>query len=101
MSKVDVINKEGLVKWIENEEVHLIDVRNHNEQIQGSVENSIVIPLHLIPLELSRIRMMKGKIVFYCRTGARSAQACMFLAKNYVNNVFSLEGGIESWNKKN
>lgn len=100
MYRVKTISKGELELWLKNKKINLIDVRKHNEQVQGVIENSIIIPLHLIPLELPRLRTMKNEIVFYCRTGARSAQACMYMAKNGVTNTYSLEGGIENWLKK-
>jgi len=32
-----------------------------------------------------------------CRSGARSAQACMFLQQQGYDNVFNLRGGMMAW----
>jgi rhodanese-related sulfurtransferase len=32
-----------------------------------------------------------------CRSGARSAQACMFLQQQGFSNVFNLRGGMIAW----
>ena len=35
--------------------------------------------------------------MIYCRTGSRSAQACMFLNQQGISNVLNLRGGIMNW----
>ncbi len=35
--------------------------------------------------------------MLYCRSGARSFQACQFLRQNGYDQVFNLNGGIISW----
>ncbi len=97
MFNIQNISAEQLENWLQNEDTVLIDVRTPNEVAQGAIENHLAIPLHLIPLEMDRIRNMKGKVVIYCRTGARSAQACAFLQNNGISNVYNLQGGIMDW----
>lgn len=33
----------------------------------------------------------------YCRSGARSAQACQLFKQSGINNVYNLLGGITDW----
>ena len=49
-----------------------------------------------IPLRIREIKQDKP-VVLVCRSGARSAQACMFLAQNGYDNVYNLRGGIIGW----
>ena len=37
------------------------------------------------------------EIVVMCHHGIRSANVCMFLARNGFEKVFNLDGGIDSW----
>jgi len=37
------------------------------------------------------------KRVIICRSGARLAQACLFLQQQGFNNVFNLRGGMIAW----
>ncbi|PID49672.1 MAG: hypothetical protein CR991_05415 [Proteobacteria bacterium] len=53
-------------------------------------------PLHTLPLRLGEFNADE-KIVFYCRTGSRSAQACMFLKQNSGIDAINLRGGIVDW----
>lgn len=74
----------------------LIDVRTDAEFAQGAIEGAVHMPLHLLPLRVGEIARDKP-VVFYCRTGARSAQACMWLAGQGYTNLSNLAGGIMAW----
>jgi len=78
------------------EKVRLIDVRSSSEVAQGIIEGSEFMPLHTLPLRMNELPKDET-IVFYCRTGARSAQACMFLKQNTGVEAVNLRGGIVSW----
>ena len=39
----------------------------------------------------------QGPVVFYCQTGARSAQACAFMISRGREDVYNLRGGIMAW----
>jgi rhodanese-related sulfurtransferase len=77
--------------------VQLIDVRTEAEHAQAKIEGSTHIPLHLLPLKLQDLQTASQPIVFYCRSGARSAQACAWLMSQGIENVYNLAGGIMSW----
>ena len=75
---------------------HLIDVRTEAEVAQGVIDGAIHIPLHLLPLRAVDIPQDKP-VVIYCRSGARSAQACSFMASKGYGNMHNLSGGIMAW----
>ena len=75
---------------------HLIDVRTEAEVAQGVIDGATHIPLHLLPLRAADVPQDKP-VVIYCRTGARSAQACAFMAAQGFENMHNLAGGILSW----
>jgi rhodanese-related sulfurtransferase len=74
----------------------LLDVRTPGEIAAGIIPHAQVMPLTVLPLRLHDIPTDK-QVVLYCRTGARSAHACMFLGQHGFNNVYNLRGGIISW----
>lgn len=78
------------------DEITVVDIRSDAELAQGVLPNSEHIAMHLIPLRLQDLPKDKD-IVLYCRSGARSAHACSFLAQQGVDNVINLRGGIISW----
>ncbi len=95
VKEVDIAELQQLLEK-EKEGVHLIDVRSPMEIAQGAIEGAAHLPLHTLPMSLDEIPEDK-KVVFYCRTGARSAQACAFLAQQGIENVYNLRGGIIAW----
>ncbi len=76
--------------------VRLIDVRTTAEVARGKISGSENLPLHVIPIKMDELAEVE-KIIFYCQTGARSAQACAFMTSKGVDNVYNLRGGIVTW----
>ena len=77
-------------------QIHLIDVRTEGEVSRGLIDGAIHIPLHLLPLRAADIPQNKP-VVIYCNSGARSAQACAFMAAKGFENMHNLSGGIMAW----
>ena len=83
----------------EPSQIILLDVRTKAEyeaehiQIEGVETKNI--PLSEIEERLNELNKSKVLIV-YCRSGARSRQACEILAQHNFT-VFNLEGGITAW----
>ncbi|MCU7835084.1 MAG: rhodanese-like domain-containing protein [gamma proteobacterium symbiont of Taylorina sp.] len=78
------------------ENVRFIDVRTPAEVARGKISGSENLPLHVIPLKVEEFADAE-KIIFYCQTGARSAQACAFMTSKGIDNVYNLRGGIVTW----
>jgi rhodanese-related sulfurtransferase len=93
VKEVDIF---GLKTMQDQGQVRVIDVRTEGELVHGKIEGALHIPLHLIPLRLTELH---GDVpaVLYCRSGARSAQACAFLNAQGIGNVLNLQGGIMAW----
>ncbi len=76
----------------------LVDVRQPEEHADEHIPGSILIPLGEIPERIDELEPYRGQdIVLYCRSGNRSAQACMYLAANGFDNLFNLHGGMLTW----
>ena len=74
----------------------LIDVRTPGEIAAGIIPGADAMPLTVVPLRMQDIPRDK-QVVIYCRTGARSAQACMYLSQYGFTNIYNLRGGIVTW----
>lgn len=87
-----------LARWLKEkgEPFRVIDVRQPNEIAQGTVPRAEAVPLHTLPLKLNELDPQET-LVFVCRSGARSAQACMFLQQQGFHNVYNLRGGMLGW----
>ncbi|MDX2506598.1 MAG: rhodanese-like domain-containing protein [Gammaproteobacteria bacterium] len=98
MYGIKEIDAAELSKQLENlpENVKLIDVRTPAEVARGKISGSENLPLHVIPLKVDEFSR-EDTIIFYCQTGARSAQACAFMTSKGVDNVYNLRGGIVTW----
>lgn len=94
---VKEITVQELHNLIENEEdFQLIDVREEFESEVASI-GGILIPLGQIYFNLSEIEKEK-KVVIYCRSGKRSADAILLLQEaSGFDNLYNLKGGILEW----
>lgn len=76
--------------------VRVIDIRQPAELRSGIIPGVEALPMHLIPLRISEFKRDET-LIMVCRSGARSAQACMFLQQQGYDNVFNLRGGMIAW----
>jgi rhodanese-related sulfurtransferase len=92
------IDAPELARWLgdQRDELRVIDVRQMPEIVAGTVPGADAIPLHTLPLKVNELNR-ETKLVLICRSGARSAQACMFLAQQGFENVYNLRGGMIAW----
>lgn len=99
MFPINEINVTELSSRFEQQDnnIELIDIRTPAEVARGVIPGTKTLPMHLIPLKLDYFATPGKEFVIYCRTGSRSAQACMFLNQQGINNVTNLRGGIMSW----
>jgi rhodanese-related sulfurtransferase len=97
MSLIQEIEVTELAKLKEkNSTVRVIDIRQPAELNSGIIPGAEALPMHTIPLRLSELKRDET-LVMVCRSGARSAQACMFLQQQGYENVFNLRGGMMAW----
>lgn len=82
-----------------DENAAILDVRTPNECAEGIIENAIMINILEPQSFLQEIETLdKNKNYYiYCRSGARSAQACQVLDAKEFNNTYNLLGGIMEW----
>lgn len=83
------INPKELYSLLETtpEKIALIDVRRTDEYSEVHIPEALNIPLHILPLKINEVDTTK-QIIFICRSGGRSGQACIFLEN----------AGIKSYN---
>ena len=97
MFNIKEIDIHTLSNWLETgKNFRLIDVRSVAEFAQGMIPKGEQLPLHLLPVKADDLEQ-NSEIVLYCRTGARSAQACAFLAARGFDKVYNLQSGIMGW----
>ncbi len=75
----------------------LLDVRTAGERSQGSIPDSIHIPLQELGARADELtRHRAARIICYCRSGSRSLTAAARLRK-LGYQAESLRGGISGW----
>ena len=96
---IHLLEPQTLKKWLANEEVFLIDVREQSEYDEANIEGSILIPVGQITLsEVIKKNINNKKIAIHCKLGGRSMMACKKLvAENQEIEVWNVEGGIAAW----
>jgi rhodanese-related sulfurtransferase len=75
------------------EGAHLIDVRTPEEFARGALPAATNIPLHEVPTATGELLTSARPVVFYCRSGVRSAQAAAYLRRLGHEQAHNL-GGI-------
>jgi rhodanese-related sulfurtransferase len=75
----------------------LLDVRTKEEYEDRHIMDSILLPLHLIELEVaSRFPDKQLTYIIYCRSGVRSYNALLLMRQMGYLSVFDM-GGIINW----
>ncbi len=97
-NSIQEIDAPQLADWMdeETEQFHIIDVREMREISQGTILGARPLPLATLPARLHELNQ-SDKIVVICRSGVRSAHACMFMQEQGFSNVFNLRGGMIGW----
>ncbi|TQV62120.1 MAG: rhodanese-like domain-containing protein [Halothiobacillaceae bacterium] len=96
MYSIEQVDARELSTWLKAEKFLLVDVRTPGETTYGIIPGAKLLPLHLLPLNVDTFKG-QDKIVIYCQSGARSAQACAFLSRQGIEHTYNLGGGIMSW----
>ena len=80
---------------IEESDVQLIDVREPYEHEAGRIADDVHIELDALPAEAGSLDRERP-LVFYCRSGSRSAMAAdAFRAAGY--DAYNMAGGLKAW----
>lgn len=82
-----------------DENAVILDVRTEDEVAEGIIPNAIHIDIYRgqgFVYEVDLLDKSKNYYV-YCRSGARSSQACQIMRQLDFLNTYNLMGGIMSW----
>jgi rhodanese-related sulfurtransferase len=95
----DLSQKDWTKKLEEDNNSIVIDVRTQDEVDAGMIPNSIHIDIYKGQGFIDEINQLdKAKSYYvYCRSGARSGQACTLMNQLGFDNAYNLVGGINDW----
>ncbi|HMO34130.1 MAG TPA: rhodanese-like domain-containing protein [Lacibacter sp.] len=82
-------------------EVHLVDVREPSENAVYNI-GGILLPVgQIMAMQTDAIDHLKDKeVIFYCRSGVRSANAAQFAETMGFTQTVNLTGGMLAWQDK-
>ncbi len=88
------------MQLINHKNALILDVREKTEYEAGHILNSKHIPLGKLGERVGELGKYRERpVVVVCRSGQRSASACVFLGKKEFAQVFNLAGGVLAWQK--
>jgi len=100
--KYKLISAPEAISLINRENAVVIDTRNQTEFNSGHISDAILIPLPDIKDSADKLKKYEGRpLLFYCKSGMRSDEACKILNKQGFKNVFALGGGMQAWQDAN
>lgn len=96
------INAEELKARIEaGEQLNIVDVREPHEHAEFNIGGTLYPLGRILSMDVDELENLKDQeVIFYCRSGNRSGQACMFAETMGFTNVINLTGGMLQWREK-
>ena len=96
--KYQVVDTNGAVSLMDDDELVIIDVREEKERKVGFLSNDLNIPMGQVKAKMDSLDKSKN-ILVYCKSGTRSDRIADILSKNDFQKVSSLKGGFNAWLK--
>lgn len=83
----------------EDENAVVLDVRTHAEVSEGMIPNAQQIDIMNAATFMEKVKQLdtSKNYYVYCRSGGRSAQACMIMDSLGFSNTYNLIGGMMQW----
>ncbi len=90
-------------KIAQDKDAVILDVRTEEETENGIIEGAKVIDIYQGQGFIDDVEKLdKDKNYYvYCRSGARSAQACALMGQLGFETTYNLLGGYMAWSEKN
>ena len=95
LKKYKVVDVNGAINLMDDDDLIILDDK---ERKSGFIDKDVHIPLKQVKDKLSTLDNKKSVLV-YCRSGSRSGHIAGLLSNNDFEKVFSLQGGIQAWQK--
>ena len=88
------------LQLINHKNAVVLDVREQSEYDAGHILNAKLIPLGKLKQRIAELEKHQHEpIVVMCRSGIRSASACIVLGKQGYTQAYNLVGGVLAWEK--
>ncbi|MDG1761730.1 MAG: rhodanese-like domain-containing protein [Flavobacteriaceae bacterium] len=96
---MDLSQESWTTKQTETEQSIIIDVRTPEEYNSGHLENAQLLNIREPQEFMNGLAALDSTKTYfiYCRSGARSAQACQLFKHHGISDCYNLLGGILEW----
>lgn len=96
MQSLNPLSAQDTFARLKSGQIVLVDVREPDEYAREHIAGAVLAPLSAF--ETSNLKLEPGKsVVFMCRSGNRTGQACERLAARIDGQALVLEGGLNAW----
>lgn len=83
------------------ENLNIIDVREPAEYAEYNIGAKLIPLGQIVNMQIDDLEDLKNEeLIIHCRSGARSAQACMVLEQAGFTNTVNVTGGALAWQEK-
>jgi rhodanese-related sulfurtransferase len=96
---MDLSQKEWTEKLKATPNTVILDVRTEDEVHDGKIPNALHIDIYKGQGFIDEVEALDKTSTYfvYCRSGARSAQACAVMNQIGIENAYNLMGGFMEW----
>lgn len=92
----DISSRDAKNLMDKSRNVFLLDVRTPQENSQGKLPGTVLIPINEIERRFGEVPKTKTVIV-YCAVGSRSKPVAEFLSQRGYKDVYNMSDGIVGW----
>ncbi len=83
------------------EQLNVIDVREPDEYAEYNIGAKLVPLGNILSMQVDELEDYKDQeLIVHCRSGKRSAQACLFLETMGYSNCKNVTGGVMAWQER-
>lgn len=97
VSHVDAQELYNIMHDPSKKNIHIIDVREAEEYIEGHIPGVPLLPMSEIPNKVDQLDK-SAEYIFVCRSGRRSLEVAKFLQGEGIEKVHNYLGGMLDWN---
>lgn len=94
---ISVEEVQAILDSNENDNYFFLDVRTKKEYNEGTIANSVNVPVDELRNNIDYLKSIDKPIILYCKRGVRGFVAELILKHNHIKNVQNLAGGIMVW----
>ena len=105
------VNQKGEAKMLEtvtpkeakelvSQGAKLLDVRSAFDYADKHIEDSVNIPIEMLPSKIKDLSEEGGSYIVFCKSGNRSPMAADMLIQSGIHSVKVMEGGLTRWKKE-